>query len=53
MELFRKMYYKIAVALVDLKIWTLLRLIHLGALITKKPEHMQAYNALNYKFHRS
>jgi len=50
MELLKYIKYRISIALIDIKLWLLLRAIHMVALISKKPEHMQTYHMLNYKF---
>jgi hypothetical protein len=50
MELLKYIKYHVGVALINIKLWLLLRAIHIVALISKKPEQMQQYNMLNYKF---
>ena len=49
----RRISYYVQNAILDIKIWILLRFIYVGALITKKQKYMQMYHVLNYKFHRS
>lgn len=53
MELLEYIKYRVSIALINIKIWLLLRMIHIVALISKDPKHMQTYHMLNYKFHRS
>ena len=52
-NLFRSLKYKVALTLVNIRIWLALKVIYILAKISKKPEHMQQYNALCYKFYHN